>query len=84
MCPAAMYPSEASKTKATAPNTVTQVNRCWIGAKSSSDDCQTKVCHDPSSLEPLVARLVSGRGAKPITEVDCPPWPSLEACTQPG
>jgi hypothetical protein len=31
-----------------------------------------------------VARLVSGRGAKPMTEVDCPPCPSLEAWTQPG
>src|SRR5574340_1263043 len=84
MRPAAIYPSEASRTKATTPNTVTQVNRCWIGAKSSSDDCHTNVCHDPLASEPLVARLVFGRGAKPITEVSSPPWPSLDACTHPG
>src|SRR5215217_4142831 len=81
---AATYPRDASKAMATVPNTVIQVNRCLMGASNSSDDCQTNVCQDPLSGDPLVARLVSGKGAKPMTEVEWPPCPSPDACTQPG
>ena len=66
------------------PKTVIQVNRCLIGLKSSSEDCQTKVCHDPTSSDPLVARVVSGSGENPMIDEERPPCPSLGAFVQPG
>ena len=41
-----------------------------MGAKSSSDDCHTKVCQLPFSSVPFVARLVSGSGANPMQTVE--------------
>src|SRR6476660_5257308 len=66
------------------PNTVIHVKRCLIGPKSSSDDCQTNVCHEPASRDPLVARLVSGSGENPMIDEELPPWPSLGALVHPG
>src|SRR5262244_2113101 len=81
---AARYPSVASNPTAIPPNTVIQVNRCLMGPNSSSDDCQTNVCHVPTSGEPLVRRLVSGSGENPMMEEERPPWPSLGALVHPG
>src|SRR5262249_34448507 len=81
---AARYPRATSRHTATKPKMIIQVKRWWMGANNSLEDCQTKVFQLPSSREPPVDRLVSGSGAKPMIEVDCPPWPSLGAGTQPG
>src|SRR5678815_4859371 len=81
---AAKYPSVASNPTAIPPNTVIQVKRCLIGLNSSSDDCQTNVCHDPISSAPLVTRLVSGSGENPMMDDERPPWPSLGALVHPG
>lgn len=72
-----------SSPTATRPKTDSQVKRWRMGENSSLEDCQTNVCQAVSE-DLLVARLVSGSGAKPMMDDVRPPCPSLGAFTQPG